>query len=135
MRRDVTGGQPAGIQRQNDLIDAGQPALPLRHNHRLEAALAIPGHRDGDLTRVGQHRLGAFPVARVTAVPTNRIVLVIAQMLSQLLLQGGLDHRLGQRFQQPARTRQRHPLGAYLPDQLLGRRQLLSRGLISRILR
>jgi hypothetical protein len=31
MRRDVAGGQPAGIQRQNDLIDAGQPALPLGH--------------------------------------------------------------------------------------------------------
>ena len=62
MRGDVAGGQTAGIQRQNDLIDVGQPPLPLRHDHRLEVALTIPGHFDGDLTRVGQHRLGAFPV-------------------------------------------------------------------------
>jgi hypothetical protein len=135
MRRDVAGGQTAGIQRQNDLIDAGQPALPLGHDHRLEAAVAVPRHLDGDLTRVGQDRFGAFPVAGVTPVPTGRIVLVIAKMLRHLLLQGGLQHRLGQCFQQPARTGQRDPLGARLPDQLLGRSQLLSRRRISRILR
>jgi len=135
MRRDVAGGQPAGIQRQHNLINAGQPALPLGHDHRLEAAVAIPRHFDRDLTGVGQHRLGAFPVAGVAPVPTGRIMLVIAQMLSYLLLQGGLDHRLGQCFQQSARTGQRDPLGAGLPDQLLGRGQLLSRGRIGRIIR
>jgi hypothetical protein len=75
MRRDVAGGQTAGMQRQHDLIDAGQPPLPLGHDHRLEAAVAIPRHLDGDLTRVGEHRLGAFPVAGVAPVPTDRIVL------------------------------------------------------------
>jgi hypothetical protein len=109
--------------------------LPLGHDHRLEAAGAVPRHLDGDLTGVGQHRFGAPPVARVAPVPTGPIVPVIAQMLSHLLLQGGLQHRLGQCFQQPARTGQRHPLGAGLPHQLLGRRQLLSRRWSSRILR
>ena len=61
--------------RQHDLIDARQPALPLGHDRRLEAAVAVPWHLDRDLTGVGQHRLGAFPVARVAPVPTNRIVL------------------------------------------------------------
>jgi hypothetical protein len=135
MRADVAGGQPAGIQRQHDLIDAGQPPLPLGHDHRLEAAVAVPRHVDGDLTGVGQHRFGALPVTGVAPVPAGRIMLVIAQMLSHLLLQGGLQHRLGQCFQQPARTGQRDPLGAGLTDQLLGRGQLLSRGRISRILR
>jgi hypothetical protein len=41
---------------------------------------------DGDLTRIGQHRLGAPPVAGVAPVPTERIVLVVTQMLSHLLL-------------------------------------------------
>jgi hypothetical protein len=31
MRRNVAGGQTAGIQRQHDLIDVGQPPLPLGH--------------------------------------------------------------------------------------------------------
>jgi hypothetical protein len=55
-------------------------------------------------------------------------------MITHLLLQGGLQHRLGQCFQQPARTGQRDPLGAGLPDQFFGRGKLLSRGRISRIL-
>jgi hypothetical protein len=86
MRRDVAGGQTAGIQRQNDLIDAGQPPLPLGHDHRLEAAVAVPRYLHGDLTRVGQHRFGAFPVAGVAPVPTERIMPVVAEMLSHLLL-------------------------------------------------
>ena len=90
--------------------------MPLSHDHRLEAALPIPRHLNGDLTGVGQDRLGAFPVAGVAPVPTDRIVLVIAQMISHLLLQGGFEHRLGERFQQPARTGQRDPLGAGLTD-------------------
>jgi hypothetical protein len=53
MRGDVTGGQTAGIQRQHDLIDAGQPTLPHRHDHRLEAAIPIPRHRNLDVTGVG----------------------------------------------------------------------------------
>ena len=32
--------------RQHDLIDARQPALPLGHDRRLEAAVAVPGHFD-----------------------------------------------------------------------------------------
>ena len=135
MRRDVAGGQTAGIQRQNDLIDAGQPALPFGHDHRLEAAVAVPRYLDGDLTRVGQHRFGAFPVAGVAPVSTDRIVLVVAEMLGHLLLQRGLEHGLGQCFQQPAWTGQRDPLGAGLMDQLLSGGKLLSRGRISRILR
>jgi hypothetical protein len=35
----------------------------------------VPRHLNGDLTRVGQHRLGALPVAGVAPVPTERIVL------------------------------------------------------------
>jgi hypothetical protein len=123
---DIPGGQTAGIQRQHDLINAGQPALPFGHDHRLEAAISVPRHLDVDLTGIGQHRLGAFPVAGVAQVSAHRLMPVIAQMLSQLLIQGGLDHRLGQRLQQPARPSQGNPLGAGLTDQLLGRSQLLS---------
>jgi hypothetical protein len=83
---DVAGGQPAGIQRQHDLIDAGQPPLPLGHDHRREAAVTVPRHIDGDLTGVGQHRFGTLPVTGVAPVPAGRIVLVIAQMLRHLLL-------------------------------------------------
>ena len=38
VRRDLPGGQAAGGQRQHDLIDPGQPPLPLLHNLRLNVA-------------------------------------------------------------------------------------------------
>ncbi len=69
MCRDVAGGQTAGIQRQHDLIDAGQSPLPLGHDHRLEAAVAVPRYVDGDLTRVGEHLL-----ARCSAISSSKAV-------------------------------------------------------------
>lgn len=38
---DFTGGQPAGGQRQHDLIDAVQTSLPFRDDDRLEGAVTI----------------------------------------------------------------------------------------------
>jgi hypothetical protein len=135
VRGDVAGGQPPGIQRQHNLIDAGQPPLPLGHDHRLKGAVPVPRHLDINLTGIGQHRLGPFPVAGVAAVPADRVVFVIAQVLGHLLLQGGLDHRLVQRLQQPARPGQGNPVGAGPANQCPGRGQLLRRWRIGRIFR
>ena len=66
---------------------------------------------------------GRVPVARVAAVAAGRVVLVVAEMLAHLGLQRGLEHRLGQPGQQPARADQLDPLGAGLLHQLL--RELL----------
>ena len=62
-------------------------------------------------------------------VPTDRIVLVIAQMLRHLLLERGLQHLLGQPGQQPARAHQVDTLGAGLRNQLLGHALLIQRRL------
>ena len=58
---------------------------------------------------LGEHRLGTSAVARVAPVAPGRVVLVIAQVLAHLRLQGGLKHRLGQPIQQPARADQVDP--------------------------
>jgi hypothetical protein len=43
VRADLPGGQALGIQRQHDLIDPGQPPLPLLDDLRLERALPVAG--------------------------------------------------------------------------------------------
>jgi hypothetical protein len=71
--RDLTGRQPAGIQRQHDLVDLGETPLTLLHDHRLEGTVAVSGDVELDLTRgVGQHRLRPGPVADVARLPILR---------------------------------------------------------------
>jgi hypothetical protein len=68
----------------------------------------------------GQHRLGAAAVADIPAtVPlASRIVLLKAQVISDLLFQRGLDHGLSQLLQQAVRPCQGQPLLPGQPDQL-----------------
>jgi transposase len=120
VRADLAGGQPPGIQRQDHFIHPGQPPLPLADDLRLERAVPAARHPDGHLAGApGQHRLGPGAVAHV---PRRRLaVLFMPQVLGHLLVQRGLQHRLGQLFQQPVRAGQRQ---APLPGpahQLLGR--------------
>lgn len=96
-----------GVQGQDNRIDIGQPALPLPDDHRLERPVAVPGHVDLHIAeRVGQQRLRPFPVPGVAPVATSRLVLVVAEALGHLLIQRGLDHRLGQRLEQTMRPGQ-----------------------------
>lgn len=95
MCRDLPGGQALGAYKLMTRVSKSViPTLPLGHDHRLETAVPIP--RNGNLhlaAIVGDHSRGPVPVARIGSVPARRIVLVVAQVVDQLLLQGGLDHR------------------------------------------
>src|SRR5664279_257473 len=116
-RRAATWPSRTG-QADHQLVQIGQPALPLAHDLRLERTLTVSGDGDLHLTAgVGDHRLRPVPVARVPQVPADRIRLVVAQMLAELFLQGRLQNRLGQRLQQPTRAGQRRPLILGLADQ------------------
>jgi|APMI01.1.fsa_nt_gi hypothetical protein len=52
----------------------------LTHHLRDEAAVPVPGHREGDLADLGGYRLGRGPVTGVTQVPSGRVMFVIAQV-------------------------------------------------------
>src|SRR5262249_3814610 len=54
---DLTGGQTRCAQRQDDLVDPGQPALSVRDDLRLEGGLGVAGHLDGDRPDLGEHGL------------------------------------------------------------------------------
>ena len=51
MRRDLAGGKASCRQQEDDLVDAGQPAVPLLHDRRLERAVVIPGNLNLNLHR------------------------------------------------------------------------------------
>jgi hypothetical protein len=104
VRRDLSGGQPVGIEREDDLIDPVEPALSLLHDHRLKGALPVA--RDVDLHMpggLGQHRLGTGPVADVGRVPVlGGTVLLMPQVLGHLLVERGLQHALGELLGSPS---------------------------------
>ncbi|GAA3372588.1 hypothetical protein GCM10017744_104700 [Streptomyces antimycoticus] len=71
-------------------------------------------------------------ITAVAAVAALGIVLVVAEVIGDLALQGGLQHPLGELLQQPALTGQLQALAAgpvhQHPDQLVVRHRLRSRG-------
>jgi hypothetical protein len=115
VRGDLTGRQALGRQRDHQLVDAGEPRLPLRNDLRLERALTVPGHRDLDLADLGQHRLRRRAVARVAPITSFGRVPRIAEMVLHL----DLKRRLGQTGQKPARPDQLDTCRAGPLDQLL----------------
>ena len=126
VRGDLPGGQALGIQRQDDLIDPGQPPLPLLDDLRLERPVPVPGHLHLDLAgALGQHRLGPGPVTDVPRVRVRTAVLLMPQVLGQLLVQRCFQHRLSQLLEQTVRPGQRQALLPGPPHHLL-RRPLLS---------
>ncbi|GAA1143775.1 hypothetical protein GCM10009577_79670 [Streptomyces javensis] len=124
---DLAGGQALRGQRDDHLIDAGQTLLPLLDNLRLEGAVAVAGHGYLHRSDIGQDCLGAFAVAGVAAVLARRVVLVIAEVVGDFTLQGGLQQPLGQLLQQPALTSQLQTPGLGPAHQLVD--QLVVHGL------
>jgi hypothetical protein len=117
VRRHLPGGEPLRGQRDHQLVDPGQPPLPLGDDLRLEGGVPVAGDVDLDRPDLGQHRLGSVPVAGVPAVAPGRIVAAVAQVVGELALERGLDQPLGQLSQQPALTGQLQPALAGPSDQ------------------
>src|SRR6195952_3890620 len=72
VRRDLTGGQAAGGQREHDLVDPVQAPLALLDDHRLEARVPVTRHLDLHRPDLGEHRLGPGAVTRGPRRPAPR---------------------------------------------------------------
>jgi hypothetical protein len=128
MRGDLPGRHSFRIQRQDDLVDLGQPALPFLHDLRLERPFPIAGNIDRHFTgRVRHHRFRSGTVSHVRRLAALiGLVLLVTEMLGQLLVQRCLENILREQLQQPIRAGQ---LQAALPrlGHHRGRRSLLRR--------
>jgi hypothetical protein len=52
-------------------------ALAIGHQRRVEAGVAVAGHRQPDRADLAAHRLGGDPVAVVARAAPNRVTLVV----------------------------------------------------------
>jgi len=66
---------------------------------------------------LGQHRLGSGAVTDISRPGAGRVVLFVTEVFDHLLVQRGLDDRLGELFEQPIRARQRQAPFLGKPDQ------------------
>ena len=120
---DVSHRHPAGVQRDDHVLQPTQPAGALGHQRRPERAVPVSRLVQRDIPDLGPHRLRRGPVAGVARPIPDPVALLVTQVIGQLRrhpsLQDGLDH-LGQ---EPARTSQRDTT-------LIGRRHQLIQHLV-----
>jgi hypothetical protein len=123
MRGNLPVRQPLRRQRNHQIINTGQPPLPLGHNHRLKRGLPIPRHVNLHRPSLPQHRFRPGPIPRIPPIAPNRIMLTVPEMIIHLTLQGGLQDHLGQPAQQPTLPSQLQTLSPgpinQLPNQVL----------------
>lgn len=116
----LPGGQTTCSQRQHDLVHPNESALPLPDDLRLEGPVPIPRDIQLDRPDLRHHRLGSGAIARVLAVPADRVVLVVTQVLDHLALEHCFQDVLGQTTEQATRPDQINPFGLGLIHQPLG---------------
>ena len=86
---------------KHKIPDRLDPAgLVLGDELRLEAAMAVAWHFDGQFAELALEGLLALAVAGVASGVGHRLVAFMAQVLSQLSVQGSLDQQLGQLLEQ-----------------------------------
>jgi hypothetical protein len=122
VKPDLLIRHPAGVHRDDPIIETIPMRLTLGDDPRIERRVAVPWHLDADVTQLGPQRLRGRPVVRVTRPPPNRIADFVTEMLGELGAAGGLDQPAEQLLQQTIRTSQvLRPLvvGEQLIEQLL----------------
>jgi hypothetical protein len=116
---DVTHGHPARIQADDNVRQAAETAFTLGHQHRRERARPVPRDVQLDRADLGLHRLRRRTVPRIAGAFPSRVVLVIAQMLTELGLQPAFQDRLAQLGQETTRPRKPAAVGTDLGHHLI----------------
>ena len=101
VRADVTHRQPAGIERQDLVVEPNEPALALFDDLRLKGPVAVTGSVDLDLAVLGDQRLGRCAIALIGRPARRLAVRLVANVVGQLDLHRPLDQPLGQLGEQP----------------------------------
>ena len=98
-------------------VKAFQAPAVLGDQLGLEIAGPIPGELDLELAVFDEQPLPGAAIARVAAIGPRGRVLLVAQVLGHLALEGVLHDALGQVLDQAVLTQKL--LGALAPDQLI----------------
>ena len=94
---DLPHRHAAGAHGDDLVIETGEAPFVLGNQHRFEAALTITGNVDPQRPVLGQHRLGARPIALITRLLGLLSAGDVAQVV-RLCPQAALDQGLFKRF-------------------------------------
>jgi hypothetical protein len=111
MMLDIAHRHPAGIERDDHVVEAAKASLALGHQARRETAVAVPRDLQLQITDLGRDRLRRRAISRIRVEPGFGITLVIAEMLGQLGLQPALQGRFDQAGHEAALAGELHRLG------------------------
>ncbi len=100
MALDLARAHAPRVHRDDLVVEACEPRLPLADDLRLKGAAAIARRLQRHFSEIALQRFGSRAVARVAAVIAGRVVLLIAGMLGHLSLHGALQQRFGQLLEQ-----------------------------------
>src|SRR5205085_3004003 len=96
----------ARVERDDLLIEAVEAGLVLLDELRLELRVAITRHVNLDLAALAAQGLRGGAVARVARRVSTQRVLFVAEVVSQLAVQGAFNQGFGELLQQPVLTEQ-----------------------------
>src|SRR6187200_3262343 len=88
---DVAGREPAGVERQDHLVDLPEPPRPFRHDLRLERAIPVARHVDRDRSIRSGNRLASTAITGVARTDAGGVIAGIAELVGHLGLQGALN--------------------------------------------
>ena len=124
---NVAQRHAAGIQRDDHVIEAAEPAGTLRYQAWGERAGTVTRNVQLDRPGRGVHRFRARPVAGVGQLPTGRIALGIAEVIGQLGLQAAFESEFDQTRDQAAVAGDLDLAGIDLGQQLIDHARGLQR--------
>jgi hypothetical protein len=108
---DVPDRHPARRQRDDDVVQAAQPAGAFRDQTRLERADPVPRNIQADIPDLGRHRLRGRAVPGIRGPSPGRIALLVSQVRGLLRRQAPLEHGLNHLRDEPAVAGQLQPAG------------------------
>jgi hypothetical protein len=106
MADDLAVAHTPGVHRDDLLVEVGESPLVLPDKLGIEASLAIPWNLQRQFTGAGHHRFPAIAVAAVGGL------VLAAQMVVHLGIQGALGQRLLQLVEQATRVKGSLGLGS-----------------------
>lgn len=104
MALDVPDGHSPCVQGDDLGVEAGEPRLPLLDELGLERPPPISRNLDRNGAHLGLEGLGGYAVSSVSNSLSIRRVLLVAEVLSHLGLEGSLDKPRRELLQEAAFT-------------------------------
>ena len=117
---DLAYRHAAGVHGDDLVVEAGEAALVLGDEQRLEAAFAVARHVNPYRPILGQDGLAAHPIAVVAAIVRPRLAGRVAQVVGELGPQRALDQRLLERHRRGLHRLCAHRALHELVNQLFG---------------